>query len=142
MNNMQWMYADGSVDFDGPACLPRGNTVTHIKPCKIHVLKAMAEEHIVLSLSSEEDTSEIVKRVKKTKVKPVSSKTMSLKKGKSKYILTDNSSDDDDIHPTMEGDRISHTNVNIVAPTSVVPINSNAAKLYPTIQGLKIEDNY
>ena len=136
------MYVDGSVDFDGPACLPQGNAATCIKPHKIHALKAMAKEHIVLSLSSEEDMSKVVKRVKKAKAKPVPLKTMSLKKGKSKYVPTDDSSDNDDTHPTTEGDRIPHTNVNVVAPTSAVPINSNAAKSYPTTQGLKIKDNY
>ncbi|KAG6373283.1 hypothetical protein JVT61DRAFT_6404 [Boletus reticuloceps] len=78
--NIQWMYMNRSIDFEGLAQLPQGNTAIRIKPCKLHVLRAMADDSIVLS--SREDMSEVVKPAKKSKSKPATSKTMlMMKKG-------------------------------------------------------------
>lgn len=137
------MYVDGSIDFEGPARLPRSNVTTRIKPRKIHTSRATAEDPIVLS--SGEDTSVVVKPAKKSKSKSAASKATSLKgKGKSRYIPIDDSSDDD-AGPTTEGDITPLADVDDVSPTTadaVLPVNTDAAKSLPTTQGLKNEDDY
>ncbi|KAH0832247.1 hypothetical protein J3R83DRAFT_13221, partial [Lanmaoa asiatica] len=117
VDNAQRMYVDGSIDFEGPARLPQGNAATRIKPRKIHASRATAEDPIVLS--SGEDTGKVVKPAKKPKPRAAVSKMTSLKmKGKSKYVPTDDSSDDDG--PAMKGDIALLPDVDVVAPTAIL----------------------
>ncbi|KAF8121400.1 hypothetical protein EV363DRAFT_1186188 [Boletus edulis] len=84
-SNAQQMFADGSINFEGPVCLPPSKAAMQIKCCPIQRARATADDPIVISDDSQVGKETIKKKASHPKVQ----------KKKIKWSSSEDSSDDE-----------------------------------------------